>query len=63
MHLDLSPYFIHRLFVAYLLIIPEPGVLGGLLNGGAYIRITGIEKGSRDKLALMIKIPCSFTGF
>ena len=27
-----------------MLVIPEPGVLGGLLNGEAYIRITEIEK-------------------
>ena len=62
MHLDLSPCCIHRVFLAYLLVIPRLGVLGGLINGGACIRITGIEKGSRDKLALLIKITFSFTG-
>ena len=61
-HLDLSPCYIHRVFLAYLLVIPRLGVLGGLINGGAYIRITGIEKGSRDKLVLLIKITFSFTG-
>ena len=62
MHLNLSPCCIHRVFLAYLIVLPRLGVLGGLINGEAYIRITGIEKGSRDELALLIKITFSFTG-
>ena len=55
-HLNLSPCCIHRVFLTYLLVIPRLGALGGLIDGGAYIRITGIEKRSRDKLSSLIKI-------
>ena len=62
MHLNLSSRCIYRVFLAYLLVIPRLGVLGGLITGGPYIRMTGIEKGTRDELALLIKITFSFTG-